>query len=247
MLEQAVDANGNLIHYGYVRDGGRLYLAEIRYGTCRIAFDYESRPDPIVSGQRGVQVFTSRRCRAIRYFMDHLQTPPCESIRSATGTSHPSISLLSSFAMTGIQGAQGRIQRRVHRSSISTTPDSIQSPAVIKASKLWALPATIECRSAEYRARRCARGRPSRCRRVARQASLVAESGRRALSAPTCAVELPRGIQLDARNVAFTDLTGTATADLFNLEEAPFGFYINEAGKGWTKSSLSTSSTFRFE
>ena len=238
MLEQAVDGNGNLIHYGYVRDGGRLYLAEIRYGTCRIAFDYESRPDPIVSGRRGVQVFTSRRCRAIRYFMDHLQTPP---VRVYTlgyrHDPHASISLLSSFAMTGIRVAQGKEERQsapeLHFDYTGFDPESrrYQSFETVGSAQP---PSSVGQPNTEL-VDVLGDGLPDVVELRGRGSLWWQNLGGGRWAPPRALSSFPAAIQLDARNVAFADLTGTATADLFNLEEAPFGFYINEAGKGWTK------------
>ena len=239
MLEEAVDANGNLIHYGYVRDGGRLYLAEIRYGTYRIVFDYESRPDPILSGRRGVQVSTSRRCRAIRYFIEHLQGPPVRVYTLGYRQDpHAGISLLSSFAMMGIRVTQGKEERQeVHADSPLTTPDSLRPLAVTKASRpLVQLqpPSSVGQPDTEL-VDVLGDGLPDVVELRGSGSLWWQNLGGGRWAAPRTLPSFPAAIQLGARNVAFADLTGTATADLFNLEEAPFGIYINEAGRGWTK------------
>ena len=238
LLEEAVDANGNRIRYRYFRDGGRLYLSGVSYGIYRISFDYESRPDPTINARRGVQIVTKQRCRAIRYFIDRLQAPPVRVYSLGyRQDSHAHVSLLSSFEMTGLRVDQEREERqsaprlqfayaafnpasRRYQSfetrGSAQPPPSVGEPDTELVDLLGdGLPDVVELRGG---------------------GSLWWQNlGGGRWAAPRTLPSFPAAVQLGARNIAFADLTGTCTADLLNLEDAPFGMYINEPGRGWIR------------
>jgi RHS repeat-associated protein len=66
LLESSVDAIGNRIEYEYAQDGGHARLVEIRYGPYVVRFDYEERPDPVVSHRLGVARVLGHRLRELR-------------------------------------------------------------------------------------------------------------------------------------------------------------------------------------
>ena len=77
LLDQIEDLNGNTVNYAYERDGGVLYLHEIRYtgfaptgdlGANRVVLAYEDRGDVRVSYMRATREETRRRLRQISMF-----------------------------------------------------------------------------------------------------------------------------------------------------------------------------------
>lgn len=65
LLEEEIDTTGNRIQYGYLRDGGHLYLQRIEYAVYRVALIYEPRPDVLVDRSGGFAVSKSLRCSRI--------------------------------------------------------------------------------------------------------------------------------------------------------------------------------------
>jgi hypothetical protein len=64
-LESIEDALGNTAVVTWRRDGLQLYPSSIEYGTYKIDFVYETRPDPLRWGRAGFLVQTRLRCTAI--------------------------------------------------------------------------------------------------------------------------------------------------------------------------------------
>ena len=70
-LEKSVDTYGNVILYFYEKDGGQVYLKEIRYGLASDAvyqsmhFLYENRPDAFTDYHSRSKVLTARRLSTI--------------------------------------------------------------------------------------------------------------------------------------------------------------------------------------
>ena len=70
-LEKSVDTYGNVIIYSYDKDGGQVYLKEIRYGLASDAvyqsvhFLYEARPDAFTDYHSRSKVLTARRVSSI--------------------------------------------------------------------------------------------------------------------------------------------------------------------------------------
>ncbi|MFZ4702431.1 MAG: SpvB/TcaC N-terminal domain-containing protein, partial [Candidatus Methylumidiphilus sp.] len=70
-LEKSVDTYGNVIIYSYDKDGGQVYLKEIRYGLASdtvyqsVHFLYEIRPDAFTDYHSRSKVLTARRVSSI--------------------------------------------------------------------------------------------------------------------------------------------------------------------------------------
>lgn len=54
-LSHVVDVNGNSMGYAYVDGGQGHRLSQITYGVNRVDFQYESRPDPVMSYRSGMR------------------------------------------------------------------------------------------------------------------------------------------------------------------------------------------------
>lgn len=71
LLEKAVDANGNEIRYYYGKDGGQIYLSEIRYSIMSdtvyksVSFVYENRPDIFTDFHSRARITTAKRLKSI--------------------------------------------------------------------------------------------------------------------------------------------------------------------------------------
>ena len=70
-LEKSVDTYGNVILYFYEKDGGQVYLKEVRYGLASdtvyqsVHFLYEARPDAFTDYHSRNKVLTDKRLSAI--------------------------------------------------------------------------------------------------------------------------------------------------------------------------------------
>lgn len=69
LLEQRVDAHGNLVEYEYVEFDSYSYLSRIRFARFVVGFQYDPRPDVIFNRRAGFTRTISRRCSAITLSM----------------------------------------------------------------------------------------------------------------------------------------------------------------------------------
>ncbi len=238
MIEEALDANGNRIQYNYLRDGGRLYLLEIQYGIYRIEFEYESRPDIIANARRGAEVSTSLRCQRIQYFIDSLQVLPVRVYAlNYQQENYSEISLLTSVEMTGLRVTpDGEERQSAPRLQFAYTEFDPSSRRYQSFDTVGAAPPPLSVAQPDTElVDVLGDGLPDVVELSGRDCLWWQNLGDGRWAAPRTLPNLPAPIQLGARNVAFADLTGTATADVLNLEDAPFGIYLNKAGSGWTK------------
>jgi RHS repeat-associated protein len=70
LLERTLDPSGNVITYRYNFDAGMPYLAEVRYATYAVRFDYEARPDARTDARMGFLRTRARRCNRITLVLD---------------------------------------------------------------------------------------------------------------------------------------------------------------------------------
>ncbi len=108
MLSRSVDTNGNEIRYTYIKDGGNIYLQEIRYGEIGgkgariIRCEYENRLDVISDYRSRALVSTTKRLKQIKIYSEsRMIRNYVLEYATASGTS---LSLLRKVVMLGSDG-----------------------------------------------------------------------------------------------------------------------------------------------
>lgn len=127
LLEETVDATGNIISYGYRDDRGsaQRYLGSVRYADygqladprwlVEVRLAYEARPDTFVDRGAGFALSTGLRCSAIEVWVDTgtpVKTRTIDLTYADTLGSSPAngASLLSRIVITGHSGTQHQQQ-----------------------------------------------------------------------------------------------------------------------------------------
>ena len=224
-VREARDVFGNAITYSYAEDQGQVYLAEIAYATFRVSFAYEPRPDPITDCRAGAPVVTARRARAIEYRVAGDADPfrmYAFEYEQAAGSGH---SLMTKVTLSG--GADSHpplrfayTQPAPPRLRKLSTPQAM-APGPLDDSEL----ALVDL---------FARGLPDLVRLGAGGGTYWRNLGRGRLASARKLRQVPAGLSLADRAVAFADMDGTGTADLLDLERSPPVVYTNTPGSGWT-------------
>lgn len=236
LIEKAIDTNGNEINYHYRRDRGQLYLETIVYSIYTIRFNYESRPDTTVNRRAGFDITTGLRCISIEY---NIVGDPAPLFRRYTFTydecPHTRLSLLASAGLGGYSADGDTAELPVLR--FTYTPfqpgkqyqpfsSEVDEPPPLSVEDInfdlvdlysSGLPGVIELSGSSHR--------------------FWPNKGHGRWGAPRHLRQIPAPVSLSGSAAALADMDGNGTADLITLSELPLGYYINEAGQGWTHRS----------
>jgi RHS repeat-associated protein len=227
LLERTADSLGNRIDYAWQEDGSARLPGRVTWGTYRLEFLYEARPDRISDGSYGTAVMTSLRCRRIEL---HVTTENASLVRSwsisyddAVGTGR---SLLARIAERG-HAADGSTQDVPPRSfsyskSAAPTIEPVRgflAPLSSPDTDLVdmdgdALPELLVLGA----------GRPA----------VHPNLGHLRFGAPRPLSRLPAPARLSSRGVAFADMDGDGSADLMVLNRPLAGYYPLAAPRGGT-------------
>ncbi len=108
-LERFEDPLGNMVTFGWRRDGDQLYLERVAYGAYVAHLEYEPRPDVLRWGRAGFLITTALRCRAIELHLPEEAQPLLRrwtlaySQAPGNGTSLLNEVVLSGFDADGAQ------------------------------------------------------------------------------------------------------------------------------------------------
>src|SRR5215471_14182211 len=102
LLDRMVDTNGNKMTYSYKGDGPQRYLEHIEWGTYRLDFIYEARPDKVSWNRFGFALTTALRCLRIELHVTNVAPTRVRSwelgYEQAAGSG---LSLLTKVALFG--------------------------------------------------------------------------------------------------------------------------------------------------
>ncbi|WP_396230860.1 toxin TcdB middle/N-terminal domain-containing protein, partial [Frankia sp. EI5c] len=231
LVERAADRNANAIDYRYLRDGGRLYLSEIRYGPYRIDLAYEARPDVVTDRRAGFDLTTALRLAAVDYRLTGEDDPFRTYAFGYDECPHTQISRLVEVTCAGERDGQiaalptlrlgytpyrpGRRYQALRAAAGAPPPLGLDDPSMnLVDLDAEGLPGVVQL-SGQTR-----RYWPN-------------HGGR--FGAPRTLRHVPAPLTLSDPAVAFADMDGNGTADLLLLRASPFGYLANEPGKGPTQ------------
>ncbi len=79
LLDSSSDSSGNTVKYTWLNDHGSLLPDTVTWGNYQLIFQYENRPDTLISGSYGAPVRVTQRCNAIEL---HVTTEAVSLVRS---------------------------------------------------------------------------------------------------------------------------------------------------------------------
>ena len=79
LLDSCSDSSGNTVHYTWLSDSGSLLPDTVTWGTYQLVFQYEPRPDLLLTGAYGRPVRITKRCSLIQL---HVTTEAVSLVRS---------------------------------------------------------------------------------------------------------------------------------------------------------------------
>src|SRR6266545_210608 len=225
-LDEERDAAGNTIEYVYRRDGGQLYLEEVRYSIFSLRVGYEPRPDVLRSGRAGFLRLTSLRAASFELHCERtaptlMRTWEMHYERAANGSSQ--IVRLSQFAQDGAEVAalpdltftySGPNFERwdVHEPESFVAPPSLDDPSAqlvdLTGDGLADVLQTSGTRMFRWR-----------------------NAGEGRFDGPEVVQGVPSTVSLARDNVAFADLNGNGRADLFAVNQ-PLALAFEADGRG---------------
>ncbi len=212
LLSSTTDSGSEAVLYEYLAEGAQRYLQHISWGTYRLDFVYEPRPDRLVSGRNGFLLETNLRCALVEL---HVLGEEASLIRSwkldyaqAPGSG---LSLLEQVTLRG----------HAEDGSIEAAP-----PARLGYSQ--AAPCSLGRVQGEWPGMRPERfsngnvelvdwngdGLPDAMEMHRGAARIWPNRGRLSFGVPEALSTLPGPLSLDAPGVAFADMDGNGTADL---------------------------------
>lgn len=225
-LEEERDPAGNAIRYEYVRDGGRLYLAAIRWSIWGLEFHHEPRPDVLRNARAGFLRTTGLRVSAIDL-----------------SCSRADPSLLRTWSLDYSQGANGASQLRRVELAAGEGTARITHPALTFSytgfdpmdARVDRVGAELPPPSLEAAGTQLVDldgdGVPDVLELTASVARTWRNTGDGSLEGPFVLDGLPSTVSLARGNVALADLDGDGRADLFATDQA-LGMAFHADGRG---------------
>jgi RHS repeat-associated protein len=215
LLEELRDPAGNPIHFRYVHDGGRLYLAAVRYSIFELRLEYEPRPDTLRDGRAGFERVTAWRARTIQLCCDRLGPAPMRTYALGYAEAANGASLLSRIVLSagdGPERAQFPEQRfeysrldlsswRVHELEAEIPPPGLDDATA----QLVDLTGD---------------GLPDVLQTAGSRAFVWHNRGDCRFAGPMRLRDLPSPLQLAGGRTAFADLDGDGRVELFRTDRA---------------------------
>ncbi|UCC29692.1 MAG: VCBS repeat-containing protein [Phycisphaerales bacterium] len=225
-LSKELDAAGNEIEYSYTRDGGRLYLSEVRYGIFRVAIQYEARPDILADCRAGFERRTALRARSIEIHCSRLAPTLMRSYELAYEQAANAASLLQRIRLEATKdGETARYPDliftyaspafddwRVHEIQSRLAPPSLDDDsAQLVAFTGSALPDVLQSSGSRM--------------------FLWRNRGDGWLEGPTVVDGVPSTVSLSRDNVGMADLNADGRVDLFAVDQ-PLQVAFESTGRG---------------
>jgi RHS repeat-associated protein len=218
LVDSLTDSQGNTIAFSWLeQDGGRL-LETISWGTYKLLFSYENRPDWGVSGQFGAPIIAKTRCNLIEL---HVVTETQSLVRSWTllyddnqGRGRSQLSVIREQG----HAADGSTLPAPDRSFAYTSP---QTPAFTPITGWTSSIADPNTDLVDLNGD----GLPDLLRLSGGQPTLRPNLGAGQFGYPRSFRGVPTTLALSSANVAFANMSGMGNVDLIVLNQNIAGYY----------------------
>ncbi len=213
-VEEETDPAGNTVSYHWSRDGGVLYLDEIRYSIFRIRVRYQARPDLLRDGRAGFLRTTRRRAHAIEV---RCQRPTPTVLRRYDldyRLAHNRVSLLASVTLRAERDGEHASMPPLRFDYSALDPDhwAVSEPtAAIR-------PPSIRGAGVQF-VDLTGDGLPDLLAMSGGQAHRWENRGGGEFAGPFRLDGLPSTVSLERGNVGFADLDGNGRVDLFAADQ----------------------------
>jgi RHS repeat-associated protein len=238
LLDSCTDSSGNTVSYTWRSADGWLVPDTVSWGTYKLVFVYEPRPDLLVDGSYGAPVRLAQRCAAIELQVTTEEVPLVRSWQlSYDDAGGLGRSLLASVVEQG-HAADG---------TVLAAPAKQLSYTVAGAPEL--LPVTgfvdplddpdtdlIDLNGD---------GLPDLLRTGAGRPTVSRNLGNGKFGFPRPMTQAPSPLRLSSPYVAFADMSGAGNADLLVLDRPLAGYYPLEAPGGTAPTGFGFPVVFR--
>lgn len=235
LLDRVTHPGNRHVEFTYDADGAQRYLRRVSWGTFRLEFEYENRPDPFSQFDVGFELRTARRLARIVLHNDRLapQTQMRTYRFEYQAAEHTRASLLNRILVSGWRFSGGALQetamppltfgytrfdpgaRQIQKfASSSVPPPSLGDDVTLLDFQGTGLPGVLRMNGIE--------------------ATYWENRGNLNWGPPQRLRSLPQGVHLGEDRVRFADLTGNGTADLLVADPGPGGYYPNDPERGFT-------------
>ena len=225
LVDRCTDSSGNAIAYTWRTDGGSRVPQTIEWGTYRLAFVYESRPDVLIDGSYGAPVRLDMRCSRIEL---HVTTEAQSLVRSWTllydDDGGQGRSLLATIREQG-HAADGSALSAPDRTFAYSKPGT---PALVPVTGWTASLSDPDTDLADL----TGDGLPDIVRLGNGMPTMHPNLGGGQFGAPRPLSRTAAPLKLSSPSVAFADMSGNGSVDVLVLGERFSGYYPLSAPGG---------------
>jgi RHS repeat-associated protein len=228
LLDSTTDSSGNVIAYTWLEDGAARYPGSISWGTYKVLFQYESRPDLVINGQFGAPIVFGKRCSSIEL---HVTTEAQSLVRSWSLAYNDSggrgRSLLATISEQG-HSADGAVLTAPDRNYSYT---ALGKPCFVPVTGWTTTLVDADTDFVDLNGD----GLPDILRLGAGMPSMHPNLGAGNFGFPRACSLAPATLQLSSPNVAFADMSGEGNVDLLVINQNLSGYYplsVPQGGSG---------------
>jgi hypothetical protein len=225
------DRNGHSVRYTYREEGAQRYLERVEWGTYRLEFSYEARPDVARSARYGFLIDTALRCRKVELHVTDVAPTLARSwtfeYEKTPGTG---LSLLTRATLTG-HGPNGEVES-VPPLNLEYTGFAPRTLERFTSAEPGLNPGTFGGGRIEL-VDWDGDGLPDLLELGGGRSRLWPNRGRLRWDTPRSLPSMPTPVALDEPGVAFADMDSSGTADLIMLDRPLAGYYPLKPGGGF--------------
>lgn len=227
------DAAGNTVEYSYRREGGQLYLEEIRYGIFRVRWIYEERPDVLRNGRAGFERVTRLRIARIEVHCERLAPTLMRTYSIEYAQAHNHSSLLASIRLWAEQ--DGELAEQPRLTFDYSTLDLERF--TLDEAEAWIRPPSVDDPATQL-VDLDSDGLPDVLQLEHGRALRWINAGQGRLEGPVELDGIPALLSLDRPNVAFADLDGDGRVELFAVDQPLALAYRGDGAGGFSDEPL---------